>query len=83
MYTKVRSSFVLIIAPTWNQPRCPSTNKWTSCCTPIPWNSTREMKDNLLILATTWMNLHSRFITKLWLVRKMVIPKGYALFFII
>lgn len=59
-----RSSFVLIIAPKWNQPRCPSTNKWTNCCTHMPWNSTREMKDNLLILATTWMNLQEIMVSE-------------------
>ena len=36
---------LFIIARTWNQPRCPSADKWIgSCGTYTPWNITRPLK---------------------------------------
>ena len=32
---------LFIIARTWKQPRCPSTDEWISCGTYAQWNTTQ------------------------------------------
>ena len=73
--------FCINNCPKSNQPRCPSTNKWTNCCTHMPRNSTRERRNNLLILAPTWMNLQEIMVSKKNANPKRVCPVFHSLTF--
>ena len=53
MYTPVFIATVFIIAETWKQPKCPSTDEWIKRV----WNITTIKKKERIPFAATWINL--------------------------
>ena len=66
MCSTMFSAALFVIARSWKQPRCPSTEEWIKkMCTSTQWNTTLHKKDNgILKFAGKWMELEETILNE-------------------